>query len=69
MDAQTEGKLAEIMWVIANTCELSKEELALLCWSNGTPFPPQPPISDEVIYELRERKRMDILDMQSEMKK
>ena len=69
MDAQTEGKLAEIMWVIANTTELTKDELALLCWSNGTPYPPQPPVSNEVVHELRERIRMDRLDQLAEMRK
>jgi hypothetical protein len=56
MDAQTEGKLTEIMWVIANTCELSEAELRLLCWATGTLYPPQPPVRDEVAYEIKEMK-------------
>jgi len=76
MDRQTRNTLESAMWTIANTAQITKDELALVCWAAGVAYPPVPPkeVTDrpalpdplEVAYELSERKRMDILDQQAE---
>jgi hypothetical protein len=51
MDKETESRLQWIMWDIANTWKATEDELKLLFWSNGTPWPPVAPQKQETALD------------------
>ena len=65
-----EAQLMDIMYAIGMESAEATYHMELLCQELGIPFPPRriEPLQREVAFEIEERKRMDWMDQQSEMR-